>query len=108
MICDRVGVVVKGKLLASGRVDELVSGNTRSVEIVCEGLSPDQVALVEVGATRVLTRGRQCLIALPGPDRLEEVLAGIRRHGGRLVSVTPQKGSLEELFLSQAGKKIDE
>src|SRR5581483_5262176 len=27
MICDRVGIVVKGKLLASGRVDELVSGN---------------------------------------------------------------------------------
>ncbi len=106
MICDRVGVVVKGKLLASGRVDELVSGNTRSVEIVCEGLSPDQVASVAMGATRVLTRGRQCLIALPGPDRLEEVLAGIRRHGGRLISVTPQKGSLEDLFLSHTGMKI--
>jgi len=108
MICDRVGIVVKGKLLASGRVDELVSGNTRSVEIVCEGLVPDQLSLVAPDATRILTRGRQCLIALPVPDRLEEVLAGIRRHGGRLISVTPQKGSLEDLFLSQTGIKIEE
>ncbi len=108
MICDRVGIVVKGKLLASGRVDELVSGNTRSVEIVCEGLAPDQVSLVAPDAARVLTRGRQCLIALPVPDRLEEVLTGIRRHGGRLISVIPQKGSLEDLFLSQTGMKIEE
>lgn len=103
MICDRVGIVVKGKLLASGRVDELVSGNTRSVEIVCEGLAPDRAALVAADAVRVLTRGRQCLISLPDPNRLEEMLETIRWNGGRLISVTPQKGSLEELFLSQAG-----
>ncbi len=108
MICDRVGIVVKGRLLATGRVDELVSGHTRSVEIVCEGLAPDQVSSVAAEATRVLTRGRQCLIVLPGLDRLEEVLAGIRQHGGRLISVTPQKGSLEELFLSQTGMTIEE
>ena len=99
MICDRVGIIVQGKLLAAGRVDELVSnGHTQSVEIVCEGINADEVPSITALATRVLQRGRHCLVALPGPDRLEDVLAMIRARGGKLVSVTPQKGSLEELF----------
>ncbi len=102
MICDRVGLIVRGKLLAAGRVDELVSsGHTQSVEIVCEGINADEVPSITAVATRVLQRGRHCLVALPGPDRLEDVLAMIRARGGKLVSVTPQKGSLEELFFKQ-------
>jgi len=100
MICDRVGMVVKGKLLATGRVDELVShGHTQSVEIVCEGIRVGTVPAITASATRVLQRGRRCLVVLPDPHRIEDVLAAIRAQGGTLVSVTPQKGSLEDLFL---------
>ncbi len=112
MICDRVGIIVKGRLLASGRVDELVShGHTQSVEVVCEGLKAEGVKVISAGATRVLHQGPRCLVVLPGPDRLEGVLAVIRAHGGTLISVTPQKASLEELFLQhthqQSGGHLD-
>lgn len=103
MICDRVGILVQGKLLAEGRVEELMSrGHAQSVEIVCEGVNADHLPAITSAATRVLQRGSHCLIALPGHDRLDEILAVIREHKGTLVSVTPQKGSLEELFLDQA------
>ena len=99
MICDRVGVIVKGKLLATGRVDELVTqGHTHSVEIVCRGITIDDIPAFRTVAVQVLQRGPQALITLPKPDRLEGVLAEIRKHGGTLISVTPHKGSLEELF----------
>jgi ABC-2 type transport system ATP-binding protein len=102
MICDRVGIVVQGRLLTTGRVDELVNhSHTRSVEVVCEGINPDEVPIIQATATRVLQRGRQCLMVLPAPDRLQDILAAIQARGGTLVSVTPQKGSLEELFLQQ-------
>lgn len=108
MICDRVGIVLKGRLLATGRVDELVShGHTQSVEIVCEGIKPEQLSAVTGSPLRVLQQGRRCLVALPGPERLEDVLAAIRQNGGTLVSVTPQKGSLEELFLEKADVRAD-
>lgn len=104
MICDRVGIVVQGKLLATGRVEELVNrGHTQSVEIVCEGIKVTDIAVIRATATRVLQRDHQCLVVLPGPDQLEMILEVIRTHGGKLVSVSPQKGSLEELFLQQAG-----
>lgn len=99
MICDRVGVIVKGELLATGRVDELVTqGHTHSVEIVCRGITIDDIPAFRTVAVQVLQRGPQALITLPKPDRLEGVLAEIRKHGGTLISVTPHKGSLEELF----------
>jgi len=104
MICDRVGVVMKGRLLAMGRVDELVGhAHTQSVEIVWEGVGPDRMPGLGRLAEKVVQRGRHSLAVLPGPDHLDEVLGMIRTQGGKLVSVTPQKGSLEELFFEQAG-----
>jgi ABC-2 type transport system ATP-binding protein len=109
MICDRVGIVIKGKLLATGRVDELVSqGHTHSVEVVCEGVSPDTIPAITRAATTVVKRGRQCLIVLPGAERLDDVLGEIRKHGGALVSVMPQKRSLEELFLDRISGRLDD
>lgn len=102
MICDRVGVVVKGRLLASGRVDELVGRHAGSVEIVCEALAPDRIAEIVPDAAKVLWRGAQCMMVLPSSDLVDRAVDNIRRHRGRLISITPQKGSLEELFVAHA------
>ena len=105
-ICDRVAVIVKGEVVAAGRVDDLVGhGRTRSVEVVCEGLRRNKLNPMQGLASRVVDRGTQCLIVLPEPDRLDEAIAAIRAGGGRLISVTPQKGSLEELFVQQVQLK---
>jgi ABC-2 type transport system ATP-binding protein len=104
LLCDRVGVLVRGRLRAEGRIDELTGrGRARSVEVVCEGLDDAGSGALTALAARVLHRGRRSLLVLPGPERLEEVLAAIRARGGRLVSVTSEKGSLEELFEESAG-----
>jgi ABC-2 type transport system ATP-binding protein len=100
MICDRVGIIRKGQLLAEGTVDELVHrDHTHSVEVVCEGLDGESLAGIRAVAGRLIQRGRQCLIILPNPDSVGKVLAEVTDHRGRLISVTPQKRSLEELFL---------
>lgn len=102
MICDRVGIIVKGRLLASGRVEDLVDQTELgTIEIVCEWVKPEGIAEMRASFERVLERGRQILITVSSEDRLVDVLGMMRRHGGRLVSVVPHKPSLEELFLRQ-------
>jgi ABC-2 type transport system ATP-binding protein len=102
-ICDRVAVIVKGEVVAAGRVDELLANErTRSIEVVCEGLERKNLDPIQGLVSRVVDRGHQCLIVLPEPERLDEAIMAIRSGGGRLISVTPQKGSLEDLFLRQA------
>jgi ABC-2 type transport system ATP-binding protein len=107
MICDRVGILAKGKMLASGRIEDLVNAHeAQSVEVVCDGVVGDDLAAIKRKATRILQRGVRCLIILPGQDHLEEVLAILRHAGGKLVSVIPHKGSLEEIFLEQTNRKV--
>jgi ABC-2 type transport system ATP-binding protein len=103
MICDRVGILAKGRVLAVGRVEDLVSEHiAQSVEVVCDGVVGDDIVLIKRHALRVLQRGNRCLIVLPGQDVLEDTLSAIREAGGKLVSVLPHKGSLEEIFVEQS------
>jgi ABC-2 type transport system ATP-binding protein len=100
MLCDRVGIIAGGRLLASGRVDELVEGRTKTVEVVCDGLHEGNLTPLNGLASSIVRKNRQHLITLSEPERLEELLAAIKSRGGKLVSVIPHKGSLEELFLN--------
>ena len=100
MLCDRVGIIAGGRLLASGRVDELVEGRTKTVEVVCDGLQDGNLTPLNGLASSIVRQNRQHLITLSEPERLEELLAAIKSRGGKLVSVIPHKGSLEELFLN--------
>jgi ABC-2 type transport system ATP-binding protein len=106
MICDRVGILARGKMLALGRIEDLVSAHTaQSVEVVCNGVVGDDLPDVKQLATRILQRGDRCLIMLPGQDHVEKVLAVLRQAGGKLISVIPHKDSLEEIFLEQTSRK---
>ena len=108
MICDRVGIVMKGRLVASGRVEDLMEQeHTKSVEILSHDLNANDSSVIRSHAVRILERGRQCLIVLPNAESVDETVAEIRRLGGRLVSVTPHKGSLEDLFFQEAGPTAD-
>jgi ABC-2 type transport system ATP-binding protein len=106
MVCDRVGILARGKMLALGRIEDLVNEHVaRSVEVVCDRVVGDDLHDIKQLATRILQRGERCLIILPGQDHLEKVLAVLRQAGGKLVSVIPHKGSLEEIFLEQTSRK---
>jgi ABC-2 type transport system ATP-binding protein len=107
MICDRVGILAKGRMLTSGRIEDLVNEHVaQSVEVVCDGVVGDMLSAVKLKAIRILQRGDRCLMILPGQDHLEDILATLRHAGGKLVSVIPHKGSLEEIFLEQTNRKV--
>ena len=103
MICDRVGIVMKGRLLASGRVDELVrQDHTQSVEIVCQQIKAEGNAFIHSLATRVLQQGQQCLIVLPSPDAVDAMVGEIRRQRRTSLIGNAHKASLEDLFFEEA------
>ena len=71
---------------------------------VWEGVNATRRGSVQKLATHILQRGTHTLAVVPGQDHVDDVVTMIRSHGGRLVSVTPQKRSLEDLFLGEAKK----
>lgn len=103
MICDRIGILVKGRLRSVGTVRQLAgTSSATSIELVAEGLS--ETALAEVGAgITLMRRGDQVLITLNDEGRVNGLLELIVKRKGRVVSLIPHKQSLEHLFLNEAG-----
>ncbi|MEI8014515.1 MAG: ABC transporter ATP-binding protein [Nitrospira sp.] len=104
MICDRIGILVKGRLKAVGTVQELAGASSvNSIELVVEDVSESVLAGIRDLAATVMRRGNQILIKLDDEERVNSLLDLILKQKGRVVSLTPHKRSLEDLFLTESG-----
>jgi ABC-2 type transport system ATP-binding protein len=95
-VCDRVAVVDHGRVVAQGRLQDLLSGT--GVRVRCRGL--DQLGvdhLREYGVPRF--EGEWLTLSGVGRDRVPAVVAAIVRFGAEVYEVDPGQESLEERFL---------
>ncbi|HEY6866756.1 MAG TPA: ABC transporter ATP-binding protein [Candidatus Eisenbacteria bacterium] len=108
MLCDRVAIVRAGRLTRLARVGELVSGGPQRVEIRCEGrLILERPAALGPLLTRI-ERPEETALVLERSERLGEVLRWLLEAGARVRAVTPQRSSLEDLYLEAAGAEVPE
>ncbi len=103
MLCDRVAILIGGRLTRVARVGEIVEGGGQAVEIRCAA-----GALLEIPhawARRVSRRdgAGETLFRLEDEALLQDALAWLLRAGVRVTAVTPQRPTLEALFLEAAG-----
>ena len=102
MICDRVLIVHRGKLVATGRLDELLEARVREVEVRVEGLSPEAVGKLRAKAASVIETAGQVQFVFAGEgDGMAGILATISAGGGRLRSLVPHRETLEDVFLRE-------
>lgn len=102
VLCDRVGILLKGRLVALGKVTELIgAASTRSIEIVVEGLNGEGLAHLHDISVTVVPQGTRTFAVLKGQEQVEKILDLIRSHKASLISLTPQKSSLEDLFMRE-------
>src|SRR5271169_4275293 len=90
LICDRVAVLHRGKLVRLGRTADLLQ-STEQTEIVTRGIAADAFA----GA---VARDGVVSFSVPAPNQ-REALEKVWNLGGEVVSVNPLRRSLEEIFL---------
>ena len=95
MLCDRVGVLVGGKLRGTGAPGELVDIQAQGMEILFDlpGENPKPALLAK--ATRT---GERYRVQLPEAE-LYPALDELKAAGARIHSVAQIKPSLEEYFL---------
>ena len=100
-ICDRVIIVDRGRLVRSGTMDELLGSGDR-VEIVVDQL-PEQIlpTLAEWGAA--MDRGTHGVKIAVDTARKRELTETLWAAGCDVISITPVRSSLEELFLKLVG-----
>jgi ABC-2 type transport system ATP-binding protein len=95
-VCDRVAVVDHGRVIASGTMNELLSGTVVRVRVT--GLTQaDKNKLADFG--RVDDEGDQLTFANLDQERVPQLVAAIVDLGGRVYEVAPRHQTLEDRFL---------
>ncbi|MEO8678849.1 MAG: ABC transporter ATP-binding protein, partial [Vicinamibacterales bacterium] len=99
-LCDRVAVVVQGRLVGTGRLSEILSFESKGWELVVADLPAAAGSLIE-GRTRRVTKlsDGHTLLELASevaPEALMHELAG---RGARTISLNPIRETLEDYFV---------
>jgi len=101
-LCSRVAVLVKGRLMASGRLSDLLADRARAWELVVSGLSQTVIDRVASRLSRVTALGEgRFSLELPMTVAPEQMLSELAAAGGRVVSLNPVRETLEDFFVQQ-------
>jgi len=98
MIVDKVGIIFKGRILKQGRLTDLVTEYIHSFEIVFTGVAEDKIR------TRLGIPTRQDdnqMVRTRGIEEMNQAVDFIRKNHGRILSVTPVRKTLEDIFLEE-------
>ena len=102
-LCSRVGVLVQGKLVASGPLSEILAFELKGWEVVV-ACGPQLHAELATFARTVtpLSDGHVLLHLAPDaePDR---VVGELTRRGAHIVSINPVRETLEDYFVQVVG-----
>jgi len=95
-VCDTVAVVDHGRVIASGTMDQLLSGTT--VKVRATGLDRDgKATLASFG--QLDDEGDQLNFTNLKAERVPDLVAAIVALGGRVYEVAPRQQTLEDRFL---------
>jgi ABC-2 type transport system ATP-binding protein len=100
VLCDRVAILKRGRLAQVGYLDELrrATDGPNRMEVMASGTDIETLNQY-LPETAIASTPGGLRIEVSSEDQIDEVLAALRKVGGKIVSVQPVKQSLEELFL---------
>ncbi len=100
-ICDRVGILVKGKLTKQGRINELIGARTTQVELVVSGLDRETAMQIKKDALQHHASDERDLFLLKDRQTANALLPAIVEAGGTLLELGHVKESLEDYFMRE-------
>lgn len=102
VLCDRVGILVGGRLRDVGRLEEILTAQTETIELTLQRVSPELLATLRALAqVPILEQPDGIMVRLPDEARLDLALRAALAAGARVVGVVPQRLTLEEHFLRE-------
>jgi ABC-2 type transport system ATP-binding protein len=100
-VCDRVAVVERGRVIATGTLDELIGG-TSSVRLHVDGLTSTGEAVFRRYGSVEAEDGWYTVRGVAA-DRIPDLVAEVVGLGGRVSAVEPRHQTLEDRFLQLLG-----
>jgi ABC-2 type transport system ATP-binding protein len=109
MICSRVSIIHKGKLLTTGSIRELISGERKEVTAQGSALHDGLYDKIHALVPAAVKQGGD-LVRFQSDD--DEVISAVvdlvRGAKGQILSIVPQKRTLEDVFVETVRKEEGE
>jgi ABC-2 type transport system ATP-binding protein len=96
MICDRVAIIVAGRILSQGRLSDLISEKVLFTEVAISGLGAEEIAGL---GESVSAQAGSVLLKIYEEKNVQAVLDLVRKKNGRIQSLIPRTQTLEDLFV---------
>jgi len=96
MICDRVAVILDGRIISEGALRDLIPEKILFTEVTVSGVDPAELAAF---GESLSAGGGQTLLKVYGRDKVDLVLELVRSRRGRIDSLIPRTGTLEDTFV---------
>ncbi len=107
-LADEVGIMHKGKLVAGGTPEELIARLGSQTTIVLGGAGPAGLQEVERRGIHATLRENDVLVRVGDPAEMRAVLAKLAALEIPLKDMYTVRGSLEDVFLSLVGARMEE
>lgn len=105
LICDRVAIINKGRLISSGKWSELNPVKEEVFEISIEGINRESISQYKAVTDEVKESGENLIIRVNTKEKVDLVWEITRKNRGSVTSVIPVRKSLEELFIEEVAEK---
>jgi len=105
MICNRVGILLKGELVSTGKLDEIIEGGIRYIDIIAQDVEMEILEHIRSMGFQVMESGSRISIRLQDEKYIDSILNLIISHRGHIISVMPHRESLEEHFIRRIGER---
>jgi ABC-2 type transport system ATP-binding protein len=102
-MCDRVAILNRGRVVETGRLSEILKSRSNEIEVVVSGVEETTLARLRAAALAVTPTPEGARIRLRSDRDVAPVLAATHAAGGRLISVSPVRETLEDLFVREIG-----
>jgi ABC-2 type transport system ATP-binding protein len=102
MLCDRISIVNKGQVVASGTLDQLLRREVRRVRLELAAVSPALRAVLSGLGHGLRDVEDHLYVTIEGDHGVRPVLEAALAHGADVVEVEPERETLEDLFVRKA------
>jgi ABC-2 type transport system ATP-binding protein len=100
-ICDRVGIIVRGRLRSVGALSELVSVKVQSYEVTFKKVGKESLEKAHGFCSRLVEREGEVFAWTESEEKLQSLIDLIRSEGGHLLSLIQRKQTLEDIFMQE-------
>ena len=102
MICDRVAILVEGRIINQGFLQDLISEKVKVTEITISGIQTED--LEDLGE-RYSVQGKRILLKVFEEENIAGVFQLIQTKKGKIHSLIPRTETLEDLFVGAVKQK---